>query len=84
MHRNINRFVRALKRGWRATRRAEQATESLLLMAERCGDAVFRFGADGKARYISPSVERLFGCTRAEIYATGGNIGSNGFIHPAD
>lgn len=81
MHRITKRLARALGR---VRRPAETATESLRLMAERCGDAVFRFGPDGKARYISPSVERLFGYSPAEIYAMGGGIGTNGFVHLAD
>lgn len=85
MLRNFNRLARWLTGNWLpAGRRPQQATESLLLMAERCGDVVFRFGADGKARYISPSVERLYGYSRAEIYAMGGDVVSNDLIHPAD
>ena len=85
MRRRIKRFARALMRPWGAAGGArEKGAESLLLMAERCGDVVFRFGVDGKARYISPSVERLFGCTPGEIYAMGGDVVSNGFVHPAD
>ena len=58
--------------------------ESLKLLAENCGDVIFRFGADGQARYISPSVERLYGCTLSEIYAMGGNVVENGFIYDED
>lgn len=49
--------------------------ESLKLLAENCGDVIFRFGLDGQARYISPSVERLYGYTLSEIYAMGGRPG---------
>jgi len=58
--------------------------ESLKLLAENCGDVIFRFGVDGQARYISPSVERLYGCTLSEIYAMGGNVVENGFIYEED
>ena len=58
--------------------------ETLRLLAEKSGDVIFRFGPDGKARYISPSVERLFGCTPKEIYAMGGTVVSNGFVHAED
>ncbi len=58
--------------------------ESLRLLAENCGDVIFRFGVDGQARYISPSVERLYGCTLREIYAMGGNVVENGFIYEGD
>ena len=58
--------------------------ESLQLLAENCGDVIFRFGVDGQARYISPSVERLYGCTLREIYAMGGNVVENGFIYEED
>ena len=58
--------------------------ETLRLLAEKSGDVIFRFGPDGKARYISPSVERLFGCTPKEIYAMGGTVASNGFVHEDD
>ena len=58
--------------------------ESLRLLAENSGDVIFRFGPDGRARYISPSVERLFGCTPREIYAMGGTVVSNGFVHEDD
>lgn len=58
--------------------------ESLKLLAENCGDVIFRFGADGQARYISPSVERLYGYTVSEIYAMGGNVVENGFIYDED
>lgn len=58
--------------------------EALRLLAQSSGDAIFRFGPDGKARYISPSVERLFGYTPKEIYAMGGTGASNQFIHEED
>ena len=58
--------------------------ESLRLLAENSGDVIFRFGPDGRARYISPSVGRLFGCTPKEIYAMGGTVVSNGFVHEDD
>lgn len=83
MRRMIRNFASAFVRPRGAAERGS-GIESLQLMAERCGDVVFRFGADGKARYISPSVERLFGCSRSEIYAMGGGIASNGFVHVAD
>jgi diguanylate cyclase (GGDEF)-like protein/PAS domain S-box-containing protein len=85
MHGNTTWLARLAERVRpRAVRPRDEAAESLRLMAERCGDVVFRFGADGKARYISPSVERLFGCSRSEIYAMGGDVASNGFVHVAD
>lgn len=65
-------------------RRQSFEQESLKLLAENCGDVIFRFGADGQARYISPSVERLYGCTHSEIYAMGGNVVENGFIYDED
>jgi len=58
--------------------------EALRLLAANSGDVIFRFGPDGMARYISPSVERLFGCSPKEIYAMGGTVASNGFIHSDD
>jgi len=58
--------------------------ESLKLLAEKCDDVIFRFAADGQARYISPSVERLYGRTVGEIYAMGGNVAENGFIYEKD
>ncbi len=58
--------------------------ESLGLLAENCGDVIFRFGVDGQARYISPSVERLYGRPLREIYAMGGNVVENGFIYEDD
>ncbi len=64
--------------------RTSYEQESLRLLAENCGDVIFRFGVDGQARYISPSVERLYGCTLREIYAMGGNVVENGFIYEED
>lgn len=76
----LNKFRRKTGEGSRKS--YEQ--ESLRLLAENCGDAIFRFGVDGQARYISPSVERLFGCPLKEIYAMGGNVVENGFVHEDD
>ena len=45
---------------------------------------IFRLGVDGLARYISPSVERLYGYKAAEMYAMGGDVVTNGFLHPDD
>lgn len=63
---------------------ASARDESLRLLAENCGDVIFRFGPDGTARYISPSAVRLFGCTPKEIYALGGTFITSGFIHEED
>lgn len=92
--RRLGEFVRALVQRLRSNpeepgKPAEEGRqsfeqESLQLLAENCGDVVFRFGSDGQARYISPSVERLYGCTLREIYAMGGNIVENGFIYEDD
>ena len=60
------------------------AEEAYRLLAENCLDVVFRFGADGKAKYISPSAERLYGCSRKELMQMGGSAGENPFLHPDD
>lgn len=73
--------------GWlrnRANPRPSSSSEALQLLAENSSDVIFRFGPDGRARYISPSVERLYGYTPSEIYAIGGSASSNGFLHPDD
>lgn len=73
--------------GWLKSRTrspSSSSTEALKLLAENGSDVIFRFGPDGRARYISPSVERLFGYSPSEIYAMGSSAGSNGFLHPAD
>ena len=54
------------------------------LLAEHSPDVIFRFGIDGRAYYISPSAERLFGCPPREMFKRGGNVVGNGFIHPDD
>ena len=82
----IRKFLRSLL-GGPADKRSKLASgrdEALRLLAESSGDAIFRFGPDGKARYISPSVERLFGYTPQEIYAMGGTSASNSFVHEED
>jgi len=76
----FNRFRR--HSGKRALSSSEQ--ETLRLLAESSGDVIFRFGLDGRARYISPSVERLIGCPPSEIYAMGGDVFKNGFLHEED
>ncbi|MEO7365957.1 MAG: sensor domain-containing diguanylate cyclase [Sphingomicrobium sp.] len=63
---------------------ASSSDETLRLLAENVSDVIFRFSADGLARYISPSVERLYGYRPAEIYAMGGDVASNRFTHPDD
>jgi diguanylate cyclase (GGDEF)-like protein/PAS domain S-box-containing protein len=60
------------------------SADTLRLLAENNSDVIFRFGVDGLARYISPSVERLYGYKAAEIYAMGGDVVTNGFLHPDD
>ena len=74
--------------GWLRPHRKGRSTssgeESLRLLAENVSDVIFRFGADGLARYISPSVESLYGYRPAEIYAMGGDVVTNRFIHPDD
>lgn len=67
-----------------ADRPVSSAEEAYRLLAENCNDVVFRFGPDGNARYISPSAERLYGCTREEMRRVGGVAGSNRFLHPDD
>jgi diguanylate cyclase (GGDEF)-like protein/PAS domain S-box-containing protein len=84
MRRDWNRITRALKRFWIiADRKEDNAAESLLIMAERCGDVVFRYGFNGEARYISPSVERLLGTSAEEIYGLGREALFYG-IHPTE
>lgn len=68
----------------RADTRSSSSSETLQLLAENSSDVIFRFGTDGRARYISPSVKRLFGYTPSDIYAMGSSITSNGFLHPVD
>ena len=73
--------------GWRNRRRSSESSSSshaLQLLVENGSDVIFRFGPDGRARYISPSVERLFGYTPSEIYAMGSSSTSNRFLHPDD
>src|SRR5687768_5195440 len=65
-------------------RQSSSSSEALQLLADNGSDVIFRFGPDGRARYISPSVECLSGYTPAEIYAMGGDISSNSFTHPDD
>lgn len=81
----IARYAGSLARQLgRRENRLSSSQESLRLLAENCGDVIFRFGMDGQARYISPSVERLFGCSLKEIYAMGGSVSENGFVHEED
>jgi diguanylate cyclase (GGDEF)-like protein/PAS domain S-box-containing protein len=68
----------------RTDSRSSSSSEALQLLAENSSDVIFRFGPDGRARYISPSVKRLYGYTPAEIYAMGGSASSNRFLHPDD
>lgn len=68
----------------RINSRSSSSNEALQLLAENSSDVIFRFGPDGRARYISPSVKRLYGYTASEIYAMGGSATSNRFLHPAD
>ena len=73
--------------GWLSSRTRlspSASNEALKLLAENGSDVIFRFGPDGRARYISPSVQRLYGYTPAEIYAMGGSATANRFLHPAD
>ena len=72
--------------GWPGRRRNSRSSSSqtLQLLVENGSDVIFRFGVDGRARYISPSVERLYGYTAAEIYAMGGSATTNRFLHPED
>ncbi|WP_129791123.1 sensor domain-containing diguanylate cyclase [Sphingosinicella sp. CPCC 101087] len=64
--------------------RESRESESLRMLAELGGEVIFRFGVDGKARYISPSVARLLGCTPQDIYAAGGDVVSNNFVYEED
>jgi diguanylate cyclase (GGDEF)-like protein/PAS domain S-box-containing protein len=73
--------------GWlgaRAKTTPSASSQALALLAQNSSDVIFRFGPDGRARYISPSVEKLFGYTQAEMYATGSDVSTNGFLHPDD
>lgn len=54
------------------------------LLAENSADVVFRFGANGRAHYISPSAEKLFGCSLEEMLRSGGGASANNFLHPED
>jgi diguanylate cyclase (GGDEF)-like protein/PAS domain S-box-containing protein len=82
------RYARALLQRFRHTaaeaNRISYEQESLRLLAENCGDVIFRFGVDGRVPYISPSVERLFGCPLKDIYAMGGDVVQNGFVYEED
>ena len=60
------------------------SVDTLRLLAENNSDVIFRFGVDGLARYISPSVERLYGYKAAEMYAMRGDVVTNKFLHPDD
>ncbi|OBX19235.1 hypothetical protein A9995_08935 [Erythrobacter sp. QSSC1-22B] len=77
-------LLRKLKNRTGEESRTSYEQESLRLLAENCGDVIFRFGVDGQARYISPSVKRLFGCSLKEIYSMGGNVVENGFVYEED
>lgn len=77
-------LFRRLQRSSGAPARSSLEQDSLRLLAENCADVIFRFGMDGRARYISPSVERLLGCPPKEIYAMGGDVFQNGFLHEED
>ena len=71
--------------GWPSRPNSQSASsQALQLLVDNGTDVIFRFGPDGRARYISPSVERLFGYTPSEIYAMGSSATSNGFLHPDD
>lgn len=70
--------------GGRGKAASSSSSEALQLLANNGSDVIFRFGTDGRARYISPAVERLFGFTASEIYAMGSSLTSNGFLHPDD
>ena len=56
----------------RTNSKSSSSSEALQFLAENSSDVIFRFGADGLARYISPSVKRLYGYTASEMYAMGG------------
>ena len=68
----------------RRSSKSPASSQTLQLLVENGSDVIFRFGPDGRARYISPSVKRLFGYTPSEIYAMGSSATSNGFLHPDD
>lgn len=73
--------------GWLSSRAGSpscRSSQALRLLAENGTDVIFRFGSDGRARYISPSAERLYGYTPAEMYAMDGSVTSNELLHPAD
>lgn len=82
--RSAGLLLKRLQRNSREPVRSSSEQDSLRLLAENCGDVIFRFGLDGRARYISPSVKRLLGCPPKEIYAMGGDVFKNGFLHEED
>lgn len=80
------RFLRRLfGRGDVGDRRRSQETETFRLVAEQSLDVIFRArSSDGRVTYISPSAERLFGWTPAEMMDRGGDVSANSFLHPED
>ena len=65
-------------------RSAGGSERAFRVLAENTADAIFRFGADLKVKYISPSVANLYGRSPEEIVALGGTAASNKLIHPDD
>jgi diguanylate cyclase (GGDEF)-like protein/PAS domain S-box-containing protein len=64
--------------------RSSASNEALKLLVNNGSDVIFRIGRDGRARYISPSVKRLFGYTPSEFYAMDSDVTSTGYLHPED
>jgi diguanylate cyclase (GGDEF)-like protein/PAS domain S-box-containing protein len=84
----IGELFRRLARHFGVSQGAGQAPRDELshyrLLAENSIDVVFRFGADGRARYISPSAERLFGAPPDQLRRMGRDAEVNPFLHPDD
>ena len=75
---------RRLKRRVRTLRARMRGPAALRQLSEHSSDVIFRFGADGRLRYVSPSVRNLYGVTDEILYGGVGTIHDNNFNHPAD
>lgn len=58
--------------------------DAFRILAENSADVIFHFGADLRAKYISPSAQNLLGWTREEIMEMGGSAAGNKHVHPDD
>jgi diguanylate cyclase (GGDEF)-like protein/PAS domain S-box-containing protein len=58
--------------------------DAFKVLADNSADVIFRFGADLRAKYISPSAQSLLGWTPREITEMGGSAAVNKHVHPED